>query len=1213
MTAATTSQRLKLPEQAPNRRLSDSATTVRSVHSRPHSSDQEAELTKLRKWAAEAMTAGPPALCEPYADAYNEPMARRESDGGLSRKSAEASSSARLGSTGATAALHGSSTDTLASHLNARDSVNRRSFESSTMSHATFERSWRLLPSAALQTRPRTMFASPQENIAAASSHDEDDGDRCRDSPIDNDAVDGAMQQGLTAGGSGSSSLFKTSPIATRESSPVKEHQRLASSSVSVHSSSSHSPSSLAHSSPHTVMMDNNGSSFKTIRSKNTRGLQLGTSAMSFQGDMTPLEQTPKPRNMSSSSPTTSGSTCGDEDESEEERPIMTPLDESGPRLGIDSPTTRSRISRSNAIHHRGRLSQPLSSMDPTRRGAASYDSALHPLTSMGLSARRGSIPHSLSDDPRSDKYTSASPIMNVSTQSIQPSPPAPMSQATLLQLGQVNGITPPPLSQSTAAAKPIATSATAKSSSSTGGAFSSVVSQGLEMGLGFSMATSALYTNLEGPLAGLDAMAEARFSRGNGPGTMELGALARGLKITDREQLSNRTSEGSIPAEDQLGARVRSEQAADEVTFAALSREEADLSRRRTTGGLDVKDGSVGRRRVVQRSGTHDPRNTGAAMGNGRRLELGHPNFSDLEEEMPSPPIASTFDKNAAMACNSSSSSSGVCDVSMSEAVASGRDSTHLDTPSIDHKAMISPGASATSHLRNSYIARGDLDASPNASGVHAKHSADSGGLGTKLTGASKSRDDTPVANNALTAPSGGGHFGPGVRAKVLEVIDQLIDLVPITGEEGETINIVEYGCLNSRSTALLQPMVSAFARRAHLRDRRRPSEEGPIPKFAGRAFSERQSTKLNFSITHEDGPTADFRSLMQLLETHSDSYLDPNWQSVHEPTLTNSIFNSFVARPFGCRIAPPNTMHLGFSLMDLQWSHTPTNSSVSPATMAQAELSTFLMARANEFKKGSVFIMAYIARSEDDNVFGSSSAETYGRRRTQSVRAASKLTMASAAASFNGQNRGEGGGGGGHERHSSYSQEASYDAEHREMPRAVKKDIWTTLSNTLAPCIQRLVSCGMLKSDVARTLLHVPMHPRTPSQTRASLKSVNHLWSVDWSCGLGETSTEEEATSIPKSEPDTLRLPHPAWTAYQSGTLSRVAFSEHMIQLFKNLYESHFRHVLRERGRLTKGAVEFVLDSLWEVLYSRIVDQEPNTMQDVELEVSLCALRRL
>ncbi|CEH18914.1 hypothetical protein CBOM_05614 [Ceraceosorus bombacis] len=65
-------------------------------------------------------------------------------------------------------------------------------------------------------------------------------------------------------------------------------------------------------------------------------------------------------------------------------------------------------------------------------------------------------------------------------------------------------------------------------------------------------------------------------------------------------------------------------------------------------------------------------------------------------------------------------------------------------------------------------------------------------------------------------------------------------------------------------------------------------------------------------------------------------------------------------------------------------------------------------------------------------------------------------------------------------------------------------------------------------------------------------------------------------------------LRLAHPAWKAYRAGALPRVVFIEHLLALFKSLYEVHMRLVLKERGKLSKGACEFVLDSLWDVLQS-------------------------
>jgi hypothetical protein len=459
---------------------------------------------------------------------------------------------------------------------------------------------------------------------------------------------------------------------------------------------------------------------------------------------------------------------------------------------------------------------------------------------------------------------------------------------------------------------------------------------------------------------------------------------------------------------------------------------------------------------------------------------------------------------------------------------------------------------------------------------------------------------------NGGLMGSNVAGHFGPGIRAKVIEVLDPLIASVPMTGAEGETVNIVEYGCLNSRSIPLIQLIISKFVRRAHAKSALSIAEEdinvegaaqiavdsgassGPRPRRD--RFAEAPSSHLNLSIVHEDSQNADFRPLVQSLDAKPESYLDASWQAHHRPALQNCIFPSFVARPFASRICPPSTMHFGLSLMDLHWNHL-LNPSVSLATSAQAELASFLRARAHEFKTGGILIIAFLARSGESNP-----APTAG------------------AGKSNGNT-----------------------------------DIWTMLRKTLVPCIQRLVSCGMLKPDVARYLLDLPLHPRTPHQTQTVLNSLRHAWKVEWSCGLGEASpsapgaqhvaggeakpsgVSSARTRVPsqgssgsrsrsnsyglRNEARPLRIAHPAWKAYSNGTLSEVALAEHMIMLFKNLYEAHFRTVLRERGKLSKGAAEFVLDSLWDALSSRIDDNAgaAGSMEGVEIEVTICALRRL
>ena len=67
-------------------------------------------------------------------------------------------------------------------------------------------------------------------------------------------------------------------------------------------------------------------------------------------------------------------------------------------------------------------------------------------------------------------------------------------------------------------------------------------------------------------------------------------------------------------------------------------------------------------------------------------------------------------------------------------------------------------------------------------------------------------------------------------------------------------------------------------------------------------------------------------------------------------------------------------------------------------------------------------------------------------------------------------------------------------------------------------------------------------------------------------------------------KQEPSLL-LVHPALSAFQSTALSQVQYAEHALQFIRVLYENHFREVLRDQARLTRGKLEEVLDALYEV----------------------------
>ncbi len=318
----------------------------------------------------------------------------------------------------------------------------------------------------------------------------------------------------------------------------------------------------------------------------------------------------------------------------------------------------------------------------------------------------------------------------------------------------------------------------------------------------------------------------------------------------------------------------------------------------------------------------------------------------------------------------------------SSSRAHASFGASTQLQTPSLGDRSMLSPDAQIPLSANPfAAAAAATTSSSPFQDAGHHREAA-----GWKSVRQGQAAGAPGPTQAALLGLGGGSHFGPGVRAKVSEVLPHLVASIPLSGEEGETITVAEYGSLNTRSVNLMQAIISSFVDKAHADTPRREAgksqddsnyfpgldEAGAasLRSILGVDASSDYPCRVNFSIIHEDSPQADFRPLSLMLDSNPESYLHPQWQASHEPPLHNAIFPSFVSRPFASRIAPPSTLHLGISLMDLHWSHTPRSPTVSLSTSAHAELAAFLTARAHEFRKGGVIVMAYIGRSEDSNV---------------------------------------------------------------------------------------------------------------------------------------------------------------------------------------------------------------------------------------------------
>ncbi|PWN23029.1 hypothetical protein BCV69DRAFT_296989 [Microstroma glucosiphilum] len=728
-----------------------------------------------------------------------------------------------------------------------------------------------------------------------------------------------------------------------------------------------------------------------------------------------------------------------------------------------------------------------------------------------------------------------------------------------------------------------------------------SAVSAGLELGLGAGMAAAALAAHLPAEHLALNDFAEPRFSRTAALAEARTSAGSPGFVATRTD--SDMSRQSSIDRDEVVvGTSSRSDKAIDDIIGLRDSTlPSADLSRRKTTGWEATRlrrEGNPSGEQRPTRSATQDQTTTAKDP---------HTLLSGYSQDE---------DDRSPVDVNTARERAGATAEVRFGGISTDRESvvSSFDSRSTNHRQSRSGSVLDTPSLTG----RGQPMLSPDLTSQHDPRGGSSGlygafGQGVDEEGLKRAKQrqakeeaqgNLPSfgSNGGLMGSNVAGHFGPGIRAKVIEVLDPLIASVPMTGVEGETVNIVEYGCLNSRSIPLIQLIISKFVRRAHAKPALSIAQEDINVEGAGQIglesdvssgstrnrFAEAQASYLNMSVVHEDAQTADFRPLVQSLDSRPESYLNASWQAHHRPALRNCIFPFFVARPFASRICPPSTMHFGLSLMDLHWNHL-LNPSVSLATSAQAELTSFLRARAHEFKTGGILILAFLARSGDQNPTHTAGAGRPGGN----------------------------------------------------------TDIWTMLRKTLVPCIQRLVSCGMLKPDVARYLLDLPLHPRTPHQTQTVLNTLRHAWKVEWSCGLGEESPPAQGAQnvtggkekdsgassararMPSSsgsrsrsnsyglrnEAQPLRIAHPAWKAYSNGTLSEVALAEHMIMLFKNLYEAHFRTVLRERGKLSKGAAEFVLDSLWDALSSRIDDNAgaAGSMEGVEIEVTICALRRL
>ena len=106
----------------------------------------------------------------------------------------------------------------------------------------------------------------------------------------------------------------------------------------------------------------------------------------------------------------------------------------------------------------------------------------------------------------------------------------------------------------------------------------------------------------------------------------------------------------------------------------------------------------------------------------------------------------------------------------------------------------------------------------------------------------------------------------------------------------------------------------------------------------------------------------------------------------------------------------------------------------------------------------------------------------------------------------------------------------------------------------------------------------------------TLSVLRTVSDHWQLEHFCGpdeFDESISSEHPTAT--FEP-ALNLVHPACKGLASGQLSDRVYAEHVLSFCRNVYEGHFRWALKEHGNLGRGAIEWVLDALWEALREKV-----------------------
>ncbi|WVW79698.1 hypothetical protein I302_101668 [Kwoniella bestiolae CBS 10118] len=195
----------------------------------------------------------------------------------------------------------------------------------------------------------------------------------------------------------------------------------------------------------------------------------------------------------------------------------------------------------------------------------------------------------------------------------------------------------------------------------------------------------------------------------------------------------------------------------------------------------------------------------------------------------------------------------------------------------------------------------------------------------------------------------------------------------------------------------------------------------------------------------------------------------------------------------------------------------------------------------------------------------------------------------------------------------------------------RRYRPDIWQAMSHALSPAIQRLVSLGEIKTQVAPLLVDVPYWPRTLESLQNTLSKTYNEWEPlinpsqeevmseaeemkrSFSDDSDEFKLNEYSNEEKKEWEDSgikiFRLTHPAWIDYRKGKIDRSGYAKRIAMYCRSVYEGHLKKVLREKGRMDISQCETTVQELFKVLVEKC---ELGAMDALEIDVGIIVLRR-